>query len=90
MCHAKYEINTCTADRVVSFSFMPDICFCLVCDALHEQVENMLSRASRGGQFETLVYHSAIDPKQVKTSFSVRVQRVWCSARCDGGVRCFF
>lgn len=25
----------------------------------------MLSRASRSGQFETLVYHSAIDPKQV-------------------------
>ncbi|CAM9779671.1 unnamed protein product [Ascophyllum nodosum] len=28
------------------------------------QVENILSRASRKGQFETLVYHSAIDPKK--------------------------
>ncbi|CBJ31982.1 DEAD box helicase [Ectocarpus siliculosus] len=32
------------------------------------QVENMLSRASRGGQFETLVYHSAIDPKQAASN----------------------
>eukprot|EP00752_Nemacystus_decipiens_P003764 g3465.t1 len=32
------------------------------------QVENILSRASRGGQFETLVYHSAIDPKQAASN----------------------
>eukprot|EP00904_Undaria_pinnatifida_P001837 jgi/Undpi1/11654/HiC_scaffold_36.g13949.m1 len=32
------------------------------------QVENILQRASRGGQFETLVYHSAIDPKQAASN----------------------
>ncbi|CAM9119629.1 unnamed protein product, partial [Hapterophycus canaliculatus] len=32
------------------------------------QVENMLSRASRSGQFETLVYHSAIDPKKAASN----------------------
>lgn len=37
------------------------------------QVENMLSRASRSGQFETLVYHSAIDPKKVRQAISCKV-----------------
>ncbi|CAM9139506.1 unnamed protein product [Laminaria digitata] len=31
-------------------------------------VENILQRASRSGQFETLVYHSAIDPKQAASN----------------------
>lgn len=36
------------------------------------QVENMLQRASRSGQFETLVYHSAIDPQKVIRQRRVR------------------
>lgn len=39
---------------------------CMWRDASPGQVENILQRAGRTGQFETLVYHSAIDPKKVK------------------------
>lgn len=45
------------------------------------QVENMLSRASRGGQFETLVYHSAIDPKQVMVSPCTRTKCIVMNGR---------
>ncbi|CAM9154515.1 unnamed protein product [Sphacelaria rigidula] len=36
------------------------------CNTIHtcRQVENILTRNSKRGQFKTLVYHSAIDPKQ--------------------------
>lgn len=68
------------------FMFKHDLIHCMICSCLNIifskgfeydvwyrewQVENILSRANRKGQFETLVYHSAIDPKKVTNDSTI-------------------
>lgn len=48
-----------------------------------QQVENILTRNSKRGQYKTLVYHSAIDPKKVRDQCALSVVlKSWLLCLC--------